>query len=74
MTTYTDDRCATCGGELIPGLNTIWCSLECEQEMALTHERAHAGVSDPDICLWPDGVCRLLATPDNEPEPVPDNP
>lgn len=42
--------CARCREPLIHGCNTAFCSLVCEDEYELMHERAHAGISDDEAC------------------------
>lgn len=44
----TMNECVWCGEPLTNGCNTALCSEACEMESAMVHERAHAGVSDPD--------------------------
>ena len=46
--------CTWCGEAFGHGCNTGLCSEACEAESAMAHERAHAGISDPDDCDGPD--------------------
>lgn len=59
-TTTGAPRCVLCGAEFDHGCNSAFCSLDCEEQAELTHERAHAGVSDPDTCDRGDG-CPMMA-------------
>jgi hypothetical protein len=43
-------ECSVCGGPVTHGCNTGACSQSCEDEAEAMHERAHAGISDPDAC------------------------
>ena len=58
-TLATTPTCVWCGEPFDHGCNTALCSEACEQESALAHERAHAGISDPDQCEDM-GTCPLM--------------
>lgn len=43
-------KCVACGVPFDHGCNSPFCSQGCEDEGELHHERAHAAISDPDLC------------------------